>query len=129
MQISTRSYCYLLLWFGLIIICSELTPYFANDYRYMLVQGTHDFISSYQDIWQSQYQHYFAWGGRSVAHTIAQVLLFWGKPLSAVAQACCYVLLLPKLNSFLEKPRLDNNALTYPKQNVRCKHVQKKAKS
>ena len=57
MQISTRSYCYLLLWFGLIIICSELTPYFANDYRYMLVQGTHDFISSYQDIWQSQYQH------------------------------------------------------------------------
>ena len=108
MQISTRSYCYLLLWFGLIIICSELTPYFANDYRYMLVQGTHDFISSYQDIWQSQYQHYFAWGGRSVAHTIAQVLLFWGKPLSAVAQACCYVLLLLFIyyNAYGIKPTL-----------------------
>lgn len=94
MRISTRSYCYLLLWFGLIIICSELTPYFANDFRYMLVQGTHDFVASYQDIFVSQYQHYFEWGGRTVAHVIAQTLLFWGKPFSAVAQACCYVLLM-----------------------------------
>lgn len=94
MQISTRSYCYLLFWFGLIALGSNLTPYFANDYRYFMVQGTHDYVASFSDILVSQYAHYFEWGGRSVAHTIAQTLLWWGKPISGVAQALCYVTLI-----------------------------------
>lgn len=94
MQISTRSYCYLLFWFGLIALGSNLTPYFANDYRYFMVQGTNEFVASFSDILASQYRHYFEWGGRSVAHTIAQTLLWWGKPASGVAQALCYVTLI-----------------------------------
>lgn len=94
MRISTRSYSYLLFWFGLIALGSNLTPYFANDYRYFLVQGTQEFVGSFSDILVSQYHHYFEWGGRSVAHVIAQTLLWWGKPASAVAQALCYITLI-----------------------------------
>lgn len=108
MKISLRSYCYLLLWFGLILLCSELMPYFANDYRYMLIQGTHELVGSYSDIVVSQYQHYFAWGGRTVAHVIAQILLYWGKPVSAVAQGFCYVVLILFIyyNAYGIKPTL-----------------------
>lgn len=94
MGISTRSYCYLLLWFGFIVLCAHLTPYFANDFRYMLITGTHDLVSSFSDILVSQYRHYFEWGGRTVAHLIAQWLLYIGKPASAVIQALCYLLLI-----------------------------------
>lgn len=94
MKISTRSYCYLLLWFGFIVICAQLTPYFANDYRYLLISGTQELVTSLSDIFVSQYHHYFEWGGRTVAHVIAQFLLFMGKPVSAVSQAVCYVLLI-----------------------------------
>lgn len=108
MSISTRSYCYLLLWFGFIVLCAHLTPYFANDYRYMLITGTQDLVSSVSDIFVSQYRHYFEWGGRTVAHVIAQYLLFIGKPASAVIQAICYLLLILFVyyNAYGVKPTL-----------------------
>ena len=108
MQISTRSYCYLLLWFGIIVMGVVLTPYFANDYRYFLVQGTSEFVSSLSDIALSQYRHYFEWGGRTVAHTIAQLLLWWGKPMSGIVQGLCYVTLILFIyyNSYGLKPTL-----------------------
>lgn len=108
MPISTRSYTYLLLWFAVIALISQLTPYFANDFRYMLVQGTNKFVGSFADIFVSQYQHYFEWGGRTVAHVIAHILLWWGKPASAVAQALCYVtcILFIYYNAYGIKPNL-----------------------
>lgn len=108
MQISTRSYCYLLLWFGVIVMGVVLSPYFANDYRYFLVQGTGEFVSSVSDVFISQYRHYFEWGGRSVAHVIAQFLLWWGKPISGVVQGMCYILLILFIyyNAFGLKPTL-----------------------
>lgn len=108
MQIATRSYCYLLFWFGLIALCSNLTPYFANDFRYLKIQGTEEFVSSISDIFISQYHHYFEWGGRTVAHIIAQYLLYVGKPVSAVIQACCYLVLILFIyyNAYGIKPTL-----------------------
>lgn len=94
MHIAVKSYAFLILCFGFVALCSNLTPYFANDFRYMQITGTHDLISSVQDIFISQYRHYFTWGGRSVAHFIAQLLLYTGKPVSAVIQAFAFVLLI-----------------------------------
>lgn len=113
MQFSPRSYCYLLLWFGIIAMISNLTPYFANDFRYMMIQGTQDPVTSFADIVLSQYRHYFEWGGRSVAHVIAQTLLWWGKPASAVAQALCYVTLVLFIyfNAFGIRPTLHLRAM------------------
>ncbi|MCK0534384.1 MULTISPECIES: DUF6056 family protein [unclassified Anaerobiospirillum] len=108
MRINLRSYSYLLLWFGLIVVGSSLTPYFANDYRYLLVQGTDELVSSFSDIIVSQYRHYFEWGGRTPAHVIAQTLLWWGKPASAVAQAFAYAVLILFIyyNAYGIKPTL-----------------------
>lgn len=108
MGISTRSYCYLLLWFGFIALGAHLAPYFANDFRYMLITGTQDLVSSVSDIFVSQYRHYFDWGGRTVAHVIAQYLLYIGKPAAVVIQASCYILLILFVyyNAYGVKPTL-----------------------
>ena len=85
---------YLLMWGIIIGICSYLAPYLANDYRYMLVEGTDNIVTSASDIFISQYRHYFDWGGRSIAHLIAQFLLYWGKPYNAIITAFCYCALV-----------------------------------
>lgn len=86
------AYFYLFLWFIFIALCCYLTPYFANDYRYLLISGTHDKVSSIADIFISQYDHYFDWGGRTVAHVIAQYLLYIGKEAQALVSAFTYCL-------------------------------------
>lgn len=89
-----KSLTYLLIWFAFIFICAFLTPYFANDYRYLLIQGTDDLVTSFYDIVISQYRHYFEWGGRTVAHVIAQTLLWIGKIPQAFIQAVTYIILV-----------------------------------
>lgn len=86
----TKTYVYLALWTAFIAACAYMMPYFSNDYRYMLVQGSDLPVESLKDIAVSQWAHYFEWGGRTVAHVIAQLLLYFGKPTSAVLNGACY---------------------------------------
>lgn len=51
-------------------------------------------ISSLKDVLESQYRHYFIWGGRSVAHTLAQFFLMYDKWIFNIANSIAYVLLL-----------------------------------
>lgn len=92
--IFRKSTFYLFSWFVFIFIMSLLIPYFSNDYRYQLIEGTDDFVRSFSDVFVSQYRHYFDWGGRSVAHVIAQSLLLIGKPYSSIIQGLCYVTMI-----------------------------------
>lgn len=89
-----KSLIYLMAWFCLVAACAYMSPYFSNDYRYMLVQGGEGMVGSLGDIVISQWNHYFMWGGRTVAHTIAQTLLYIGKPWSALMGALCYLTLV-----------------------------------
>jgi len=57
-----------------------LTPLFADDFSYSVSFVTKEPISSFTDVLKSQYLHYFTTNGRSVVHTLAQVLLAIGKP-------------------------------------------------
>ncbi len=91
---KTKSYLYLIVWGIFIGSCAYMIPYFSNDYRYMLIQGTDVPVASLSDIVVSQWEHYFYWGGRAVAHTIAQVLLYFGKNVSAFTSACCYLAII-----------------------------------
>ncbi len=91
---SVKTLAYLLPWCVVIALCSLYTPYFGNDFRYMLVEGTNDLVSSLSDIVISQYRHYFTWGGRTVNHLIAQFLLYIGKPAQSIITALTYGLLL-----------------------------------
>jgi hypothetical protein len=64
------------------------TPLIADDYSYSLG------INSILDIVKSQYEHYFNWGGRSIAHFLAQLWLLIGKPLFNVANTMIYCLFI-----------------------------------
>lgn len=89
-----KSPIYLLAWFVFIAACAYIIPYFSNDYRYMMIEGTQDLVSSFSDIVVSQYRHYFTWGGRTPPHVLAQLLLWGGKYVSAVGAGLCYLVLI-----------------------------------
>ena len=88
---TSKSYIWLVIWALFIGTCAYLIPYFTNDYRYLMIQGTDDLTTSFSDILVSQWRHYFEWGGRTPAHLIAQVLLFLGKSVVAISSALCYI--------------------------------------
>lgn len=59
---------------------NDLTPLFADDFSYSISFVTIKPIHSLGELFRSQYRHYFALNGRSVVHTLAQALLWLGKP-------------------------------------------------
>lgn len=64
-------------------------PLFLDDFVYKFVYLTAERIESIGDIFESQYIHYFAHGGRTVVHCICQFLLmidfFWACVLNTIA--------------------------------------------
>lgn len=67
--------------FLLLFFLNYKTPMIGDDYSYSFIFSTSDRISSLSDIFESQYLHYYGWGGRSVVHAIAQALLLFSSPL------------------------------------------------
>lgn len=65
----------ILVCFSVIFILNILTPLISDDFAYMFVYGEDRLVSSVGDILESQENHYYMWGGRSIVHFIAQVLL------------------------------------------------------
>ncbi|MDR0825296.1 MAG: DUF6056 family protein [Prevotella sp.] len=75
----------ILLFFGIYGL-NHYFPITLDDWTYsMMADGSR--VDSLWDILQYQYVHYFNWGGRSVVHTIAQVMLaagvFWGDVINS----------------------------------------------
>ena len=69
-------------WIVVILICftalyslNRLTPIISDDFAYLFIYGEEGRITSIKDIIHSQVNHYYMWGGRSVVHFIAQILL------------------------------------------------------
>ena len=77
-----------LLLFCLIYILNRLYPLYVDDWDYCFTHYGKR-ISSFYDILETQYDHYFSWGGRTVVHIIAQTLLWmgegWGDFLNSIA--------------------------------------------
>lgn len=61
--------------FSAILLLNILTPIISDDFAYLYIYNEDARISSIGDIIQSQINHYYLWGGRSIVHFIAQVLL------------------------------------------------------
>ena len=57
-----------------------LTPLFADDFSYSVSFVTKRPMESLSDVFASQRLHYTATNGRTVVHTLAQLLLWLGKP-------------------------------------------------
>jgi len=93
---TTRNYNKLLLVgsIGMVLvffILNVYTPLVADDFA--LATNIH----SITDIFRSQYNMYFNWGGRNVAHFFAQFWLLTGKPLFNIANTvvyCAFILLV-----------------------------------
>ena len=62
-------------------------PITLDDWRYStLADGSR--VSNLWEIFEYQYDHYFTWGGRSIVHAIAQIMLaagiFWGDVMNSI---------------------------------------------
>ncbi len=105
------------------------TPLTNDDYSYSFMwDGAHggnvnkvatvyERISSFEDIWLSQWSHYFTWGGRTVAHTTDQFFLWIGKPAFDIASTFVFAVLLLSIYQITIKPmrwsRISARRLTY----------------
>lgn len=73
--------------FVLFFLLYQVTEYYSDDLVYMNIVGSGEKVQKLKDVVESQIAHYFIWGGRTVAHTILQVLLLLGKPISSISTA------------------------------------------
>ena len=79
--------------FLMMLVLNLLTPLIADDYSYALnVNGTR--LSGIMDIINFQIQHYLIWGGRTVAHSIAQLFLMMPKFIFDIFNSLIYTLLI-----------------------------------
>ncbi len=73
-----------------------LTPLYADDYSYVFTfeYAEEKFrITNLSQLFYSQLNHYMVMNGRTVAHTLAQLFLMWGKPVFNVINTAAFLLL------------------------------------
>lgn len=70
-----------------------LTPLIADDYSYALTYN-HTRIKNIIDIINYQSHHYMIWGGRTVAHSIAQSFLIFPKYIFNIFNSLIYIILV-----------------------------------
>lgn len=80
-------FCYMLL-------INSYMPMMADDYRYAMNWSQTGHLSGIGEIAAFQVQHYMEWGGRSIAHSIAQLMLLAGKPVFNVANSIVFLAFL-----------------------------------
>lgn len=80
--------------FILMLILNTLTPIIADDFAYQFITGTTSKVNNLADVFISQYKHYFLWGGRTIAHILAQSFLIAPKYIFNIMNSFIYVLLI-----------------------------------
>ncbi len=84
---------WLVIAFFLLFFALYTKEYRSDDLIYSMKWQSDEPLSSLGDIFDFQVHHYFEWGGRTVAHTIAQLLFLIGKPFSSLFITIAYFLL------------------------------------
>ena len=79
--------------FMMMLVLNLLTPLIADDYSYSLSLDRTK-INSVMDVINYQWWHYFNWGGRTIAHTLAQIFLLFPKTVFSIVNPIIYVLLI-----------------------------------
>jgi len=79
-----------LLLFACMYIMNSLFPIYLDDWSYSRMMDGSE-IGNILDIVRNQYNHYFTWGGRSIVHTFAQILLYLGRPWSDILNTSAYI--------------------------------------
>ncbi|SFL10955.1 hypothetical protein SAMN03159341_103260 [Paenibacillus sp. 1_12] len=73
---------------------NHFIPMFADDFNYSFMWDKSKRVEDFIDIYRSQWMHYFEWGGRTVSHTIGQILLMSNKAIISFCNALMYVLFI-----------------------------------
>lgn len=104
----------MILIFASMLCLNFLTPLLADDYSYGLNLNEKR-IASIMDIFDYQVWHYFNWGGRTVAHTLAQILLVFPKAVFNILNSFTYTALiyLIYLHGCFNKDNKDNKDNSY----------------
>lgn len=103
--------------FLFLYILNYLTPMcFGDDYLYSFIwQGQPMFVplgedvprvSSWNDLFVSQKSHYLTWGGRTVAHVLAQLFLWIGKDVFNFLNAFIGTLLVAEIYWCINRGRV-----------------------
>lgn len=80
--------------FLIMLVLNVLTPLIADDYSYSFNKSL-ERITSFKDIIDFQFNYYyFNWGGRCVAHTLAQIFLIFPKGIFSIINSILYVALI-----------------------------------
>ncbi len=79
--------------FIMMLILNCLTPLIADDYSYSFGVDNKR-ISSILDIILRQAEHYMEWGGRSIAHALANFFLMYPKIIFNISNSAIYTLLV-----------------------------------
>lgn len=93
-------YAIALIIFCLILLLNCLTPMAADDYFYTFVRGTTERVDSFSDVFVSMWRYYFEWGGRVVVHSIAQIFLWWGKPIFNIFNSVIFIVYVNLISCF-----------------------------
>ena len=114
---NKRSAVFLVILFLLFYLFNYLTPMsFGDDYVYSFIwQGHSEYeplteeavrVSSFRDLFMSQWLHYLTWSGRTVSHTIIQFFLWMGKETFNVFNSLVTVLLIMEIYWLAHKGRI-----------------------
>lgn len=95
----------LLISFIMMVFVYEWLGLHDDDFVYMHVWEGGRKISSISDILLFQYNHFYFWGGRIVAHSILQFLFLVGKPYSSILNAFAFFYLAWILYSIVSEEK------------------------
>lgn len=71
-----------------------LYPYISDDYTYMYKYDNFERIKNISDIFFSMKDHYFLWGGRVLAHSLASVFLLLPKNIFNICNSIMYTIFI-----------------------------------
>lgn len=99
--------------FALIYALNRLFPLFSDDWGYSFVYGTDARVENLSDLFWSQYNHYFAWGGRSIVHMIAQAMLMMNFSWMCLINAMAYTAFIYAIYKISNKGNKTNPVLFF----------------
>ncbi len=113
----TKSNIFWGLLFVIGLVCVWLTqrevPLMMDDEWYSTILSAETPLASFKDIVDAQVWHYNNWGGRTVAHTIAQaILLYLSEPVANVLNVAMIVLLAWMISAIAGEKKLAYVTLT-----------------
>lgn len=96
--------------FFLFLVLNILTPIIADDFGYALnLDKNH--LRGIKDIINFQIVHYNTWGGRTIAHTIAQFFLMLPKWIFNICNSFCFTYLVYLIYKISKNNKKDNPIL------------------